>query len=103
MYIEYLQLDETEHLVGKCQAADSLRELVEQMLKARALTFADELRREGLLYEFLAELARGAEQCNEDVEESQEEYPKRRKNCKCNSAFKKMIFSIHKVKMTMFF
>lgn len=76
MYMEYLQLDETEHLVGRCQAADTLRGLVEQMLKARALTFADELRREGLLYEFLAELARGAEQCNGDVEESQEEYPK---------------------------
>lgn len=43
---------------------------------ARALTFADELQREGLLYEFIAELARDAERDRADVESAQEEYPK---------------------------
>lgn len=76
MYMEYLHLDGKERVVGKCSQTEKLKHLVEQMLRARALTFADELQREGLLYEFIAELARDAERDRADVESAQEEYPK---------------------------
>ncbi len=73
MYIKYLHLDEKEKLVGKCGQAEYLKSLILQMLEARALTFANELRREGLLYLFLSELTNAAER---EVELSEEDkYP----------------------------
>lgn len=65
MYMEYLHLDGEERVVGKCSQKEKLKHLVEEMLRARALTFADELHREGLLYEFMAALAQDAEDAKE--------------------------------------
>lgn len=76
MYMEYLHLDGEERVVGKCSQKEKLKHLVEEMLRARALTFADELHREGLLYEFMAALAQDAEDAKEDTKATQEEYPK---------------------------
>lgn len=73
LYIKYMQLDEDERLVGRCSQTAFLKQLVTQMLEARALTFANELKREGLLYQFLSELASEAEGEEEDL--SNGEYP----------------------------
>lgn len=74
LYMQYLHLSEDGQRVGNCHSAEALKEYVEQMLNARALTFADELKREGLLYSFFAELAKDAEQQRE--EDTTEEYPR---------------------------
>ena len=73
MYIKYLQLDEKEKLVGKCSGTEYLKSLVLQMLEARALTFTNELKREGLLYQFLSELAGEVEKT--ENKEKEGEYP----------------------------
>ncbi len=74
-YVEYLHLDERDKLVGSCDSTQMLIRFVTQMLEAKALTYANELKREGLLYQFLAELSRAGERFEDTTALEQGEYP----------------------------
>ena len=69
-YVEYLHLSDKNGLTGKYPEGEVLKNIVSQMVDARALTYSNELKREGLLYLFLSELSRYNESSNN------EKYPK---------------------------
>lgn len=73
VYLEYLHLAQESNLVGVCKGQSKLERYVREMLEAKELTYANELRREGLLYLFLSELSMAAEE--EKVEETVPDYP----------------------------
>lgn len=56
-YLEYLHLNQSDRLTGRCENREFLTGCVREMLAAKELTHANELKRQGQLYLFLAELA----------------------------------------------
>lgn len=73
-YLEYLHLNQTDKLTGKCDSMEFLTSCVKEMLKARELTHANELKREAQLYLFLAELA-ASSKTEERMSEEAYDYP----------------------------
>ena len=71
-YLAYLHLNRKDKLTGVCKNKKALLSCVEEMLKAKELTYANELKREAQLYLFLSELAA---QSRETEEKKSYDYP----------------------------
>ncbi len=71
MYLEYMNLDSRCKLTGHYENSEKIISLIEQMLNARNLTNANELKRESLLYAVLSEFAEEAQTSYEN----RQEYP----------------------------
>lgn len=70
MYLEYMNLDGKEKFIGHYKDTKKIISLIEQMLDARNLTYANELKRQSLLYSVLSEFSEESQ-----LETECEQYP----------------------------